>query len=878
VTATDLLGSGSSGPSWVRDTFGVELGSRPGRIGLPLTEAVGLALRRNPRRAHLLVSTLLGKHVPTDPRLVYGSGRLLGLLVTDVLEADQRSGLQADRRAAGGLVARALSAEDDKEAAAAAEQLLWYVDGEACAGRDGPADVAVLGFAETATALGHAVADSLRAPYLHSTRRPVAGSRALEGFEEEHSHAPGHLLLPERPELVIGARVMVLVDDELSTGRTVINTIRALRVSGRHERVVVAALVDVRSAQDRLALQAFAAEQDIRVDVVSLAEGRIDLPEGLGAAVAEWQEHLHPDVPGEGVAPARGDALADGDAPGAAPVGPPETGPRVGGQEAPLLRVDVPGLRDGARHGFDPQHATALRDVLRDVAARVAPDLAGDRVLVLGSEELMYAPQLLGIELSARLGPSAIVRSSGTTRSPVVVVDRAGYPIRTGLTFPAHDDPADGPGPRFAYNVAPPSTGGPGFSDVVLVVDDAAAGPALTAPGGLVASLRERTQRVQVVVLPSYRPAAAVDLPRPLRGPDFGTYPAEDVGWLLKDLSQVALEQPTAQREAAIQAGRAHYAQSLPVEFQPDQEYQQLFREALEASKDRLAHAVGVVAEQVLARRGRDVALVSLARAGTPVGILVRRWLAFRHGLDVPHYTMSIVRGRGIDEVALAWLRAHHDPADVMFVDGWTGKGAIAGELAQALVSQPGFSAELAVLADPGHCVTVFGTREDYLIPSACLNSTVSGLVSRTVLNAEHIGPGEFHGAKFYRELRDADMSGHFLDTVAGRFAVVAADVDLAWPVLAAATRAPDWRGRQVVDRIAAEFGITDTNLVKPGVGETTRVLLRRVPWKVLAARGAGAELAHIRVLAEQRGVPVEEVAGLPYRCVGLIRPSGGAS
>jgi hypothetical protein len=50
-------------------------------------------------------------------------------------------------------------------------------------------------------------------------------------------------------------------------------------------------------------------------------------------------------------------------------------------------------------------------------------------------------------------------------------------------------------------------------------------------------------------------------------------------------------------------------------------------------------------------------------------------------------------------------------------------------------------------------------------------------------------------------------------------------------------------------------------------------VLLRRVPWKVLARSGAGAELAHVRLLAERRGVPVEEVPGLSYSCVGLIHP-----
>jgi len=56
-------------------------------------------------------------------------------------------------------------------------------------------------------------------------------------------------------------------------------------------------------------------------------------------------------------------------------------------------------------------------------------------------------------------------------------------------------------------------------------------------------------------------------------------------------------------------------------------------------------------------------------------------------------------------------------------------------------------------------------------------------------------------------------------------------------------------------------------------VGETTRVLLRRVPWRVLVRRGAADSLGHVLLLARQRGVEVEEVADMPYRCMGLIHP-----
>jgi hypothetical protein len=354
--------------------------------------------------------------------------------------------------------------------------------------------------------------------------------------------------------------------------------------------------------------------------------------------------------------------------------------------------------------------------------------------------------------------------------------------------------------------------------------------------------------------------------PEPLRGPAFGSYAPDEVGWLLTDLSGVELEAPTEEREEAIQSGGAHYAESLPVEFQPDAAYLEVYRTALAATAARLARAVGVVTDLVLRERGPDVVLASLARAGTPVGILLRRWAAARHGLDLPHYAVSIVRGRGIDRVALDHLAAHHDPARVVFVDGWTGKGAINRELAEALRGTA-FDPDLAVLADPGRCARTFGTRDDWLIASACLNSTVSGLVSRTVLNDRLIGPGRYHGAKFYAELAPSDVSNGFLDAVTAEFGRVD---DTSAP----ADREPDHAGWAAVERIVERYGIGDVNLVKPGVGETTRVLLRRVPWKVLTRAGAPpADLAHVRLLAAQRGVPVEEVADLPYSCVGIIHP-----
>ncbi|MFG2607714.1 phosphoribosyltransferase [Streptomyces sp. NPDC048514] len=832
--------------SWVAERLGVEL---VGDDGLPAL--LGLALRRNPKRAHLLVSHVLGKHVPQSPSVVYGHGLRLGRRVAALLGPER-------------------------------------------------ATAVVLGYAETATGLGHAVADGLgAAPYLHSTRRPVAGVARAGGFEESHSHATSHLLLPEDPALLSGDGPLVLVDDEFSTGNTILNTIRDLHERHPRRRYVVVALVDMRSPGDTERLTRFAQDIGARVDVIATASGTVRLPEGVlekgQELVARYERGSGSDAPGPaapGAPPAahRPDGTAstpphgpDGtaSAPPHGPDGTASTPPHRAARDA--VRVDLrwpPGLPDGGRHGFTPAHRARLESALPAMAARIAEALPGGagRVLVLGFEELMYAPLRLAHELERVT--DAEVRFSTTTRSPVLALDDPGYAIRTRLTFPAHDDPADGPGERYAYNVA-----GGGFDTVVAVVDSVADTPALHAPGGLLDRLAAHVPHVLLAVVPSHvpepphRPERPAMLPEPLRGPAFSSYAPEEVGWLLQDLSDVTLEAPTEEREEAIQSGGAHYAESLPVEYQPSEQYQQLFHAALDASAARIARAVGVVTETVVTERSPRPVLVSLARAGTPVGVLMRRWARFRHGLDLPHYAVSIVRGRGIDANALRWLAAHHDPRDVVFVDGWTGKGAITRELARAVEEfeakegVTGFDPEIAVLADPGSCVRTYGTREDFLIPSACLNSTVSGLISRTVLRADLVGPDDFHGAKFYRELAGTDVSVAFLDAVSARFPEVADTVGTAVKELLTQDRSPSWEGWRAVERISEEYGVHDVNLVKPGVGETTRVLLRRVPWKILARAGAGADLDHVRLLAGQRGVPVEEVGELPYTCVGLIHP-----
>ena len=213
----------------------------------------------------------------------------------------------------------------------------------------------------------------------------------------------------------------------------------------------------------------------------------------------------------------------------------------------------------------------------------------------------------------------------------------------------------------------------------------------------------------------------------------------------------------------------------------------------------------------------------------------------------------------------MAYLLNRHAPGDIQFVDGWTGKGAIQRQLDAAMTDYPGVSPGLTVLSDPANVAAICGTHDDFLIASSCLNSTVSGLLSRTFLRGDIIGPGDFHGAAFYRELKDQDLTYQFIDTIQAHF-----------PACADAVPPPRRSGRtglEEVHRIGADFGIRDINLIKPSIGEATRVLLRRVPWKVLVhSLRDEAHLGHIYQLAREKGAELVEYPLENYRACGLIR------
>lgn len=345
----------------------------------------------------------------------------------------------------------------------------------------------------------------------------------------------------------------------------------------------------------------------------------------------------------------------------------------------------------------------------------------------------------------------------------------------------------------------------------------------------------------------------------------FSTYKPQDVTILLKDISGLVKPQSTQERERLIQSGK-HYSEMLPIEYEPSTAYLKTYYDALERYSEITADAVANVSNLIYSDKGKKVVLVSLARAGTSIGILIKHYIEQKYHCEITHYTISIIRGIGIDKNAMNFILSRHSPETLQFVDGWTGKGAIQNQLFESMKDFPNVDGELAVLSDPAHITDKYGTREDFLIASSCLNSTVSGLLSRTFLRGDIIGKDDFHGAAFYSELKEKDLTYQFINSVEEKFnfSKIFAQKKIA---------VKDNSGLDEVYKIAENFHINDVNLIKPGTGETTRVLLRRVPWKILVhSLDDEKNLGHLYQLAKEKKVEMIEYPLKNYKACGLIR------
>lgn len=354
-----------------------------------------------------------------------------------------------------------------------------------------------------------------------------------------------------------------------------------------------------------------------------------------------------------------------------------------------------------------------------------------------------------------------------------------------------------------------------------------------------------------------------------------GSYNNQDVQLLLKRLSDDAVnllyKNSVENKERLIQQGLSHYSEMLSPESQPAPEYQWIFDSAMKRHGLRVAQEVSALAQGIDSEIEGDITLCSLVRAGLPMGVLLFRALRSR-GRDVQHYGLSIVRDKGLDVAAMDKVLQTRSAASVVFVDGWTGKGAIADELDKSVALYGrGLEPRLVTLADTAGRAWLSASHQDWLIPSGILGSTVSGLISRSVITSENkLSDSVFHGAAYLHQLQDSDISRAYVDKITG--------YGLGHEHTVATSAHSTLEARQIAEStihsIAQRFDIVNRNRIKPGIAEATRAVLRRVPHRILIANRSDPDLEGILYLAERHAVNVDEVPELtgPYRAITIIK------
>jgi hypothetical protein len=357
--------------------------------------------------------------------------------------------------------------------------------------------------------------------------------------------------------------------------------------------------------------------------------------------------------------------------------------------------------------------------------------------------------------------------------------------------------------------------------------------------------------------------------------PFTGSYTLNDVQFLLKPMSLP--DTPIHLKEALIQSGKKHYSQMLSHEALPPDDYLPLFYRAMDLNQATMAKHLLLLAQSIITTRPQGITLVSLARAGTPVGVLLKHILKRHFNLQIEHYSISILRDVGIDANALRYILQKHTPESLVFVDGWTGKGVISRQLSTSLqdfANTDGISipAELYVLTDLSGWATVAPSSEDYLIPSAILNATISGLVSRSFYDPALANSTDFHGCLYYDRFSEHDLSSYFIDRLL-------TTVNSLWPTLKDKLEAQincrldlQKQSKNFLDWVNLKYSISRPNYIKPGIGEATRAVLRRQTQLLILQDLHCEATLHLRWLAQAKDIPIIVLKDLPYRAVALIK------
>lgn len=381
---------------------------------LDLGDIFLLAARKNPKRNFLFVSKLIGKHISVPPTLPLVSG---GLLCDQFLkEVEGASPFDSN------LLANALHNH----------QLLQDAFDETHAHHISLTKPTLfIGFAETATGLGHSVFAPLseNASFIHTTRENIIDLESSFNFEEEHSHATSHMCYGMSPDFFEGFERIVLVDDEITTGNTALNLVRSLNAHFPDKEYVVISILDWRREEDIQRHIQTENELGVSIKVVSLISGEVDytnVPVSLDEVYYPSEDNVPIEIVTIGIPVSKKDSYT--------------------WRVQCLDEVkDKHYHRHTGRFGLDAECNQEVFEEAKGIAQLLKGSLSGGSTLALGTGEYMYLPALI----SSHLGD---VLYHSTTRSPIYTSVMEGYPVRNAIPYLNPDDVSV---MNYLYNIEP---------------------------------------------------------------------------------------------------------------------------------------------------------------------------------------------------------------------------------------------------------------------------------------------------------------------------------------------------------------------------------------------------------------------------------------
>ncbi|NLY44316.1 MAG: hypothetical protein GX066_10250 [Clostridiaceae bacterium] len=381
---------------------------------IPPDVLFGLAARRNKKRLFLFVSKLLGKHIPVFPEIPQIGGALLADLFYHHIEGRPKGNIPFLIKS---LHKRELAKEAVKQRAGIKQPL--------------SKPTLFIGFAETATGLGHAMysAFSENAGFIHTTRDEIAEMESVFRFDEEHSHAVSHLCYARKEDFFDNFQRIVLVDDEITTGKTALNLIEALNQVVPNREYVVASILDWRTREDHRAFKE--AEERLGVDIktLSLLKGTV----WCNNAAVSLDEPVQYTTNSNRVCvrtvklPSEEKyiyTLRD----------------TLGNQHKALY------LKMTGRFGIYCTQNKEFQEQLKYYGEVLSSYREYERCLCMGNGEFIYIPSVI----SQSMGEGVMYQS--TTRSPIYACNAPHYPIKNAVMF---QNPEDVSIANYIYNVLP---------------------------------------------------------------------------------------------------------------------------------------------------------------------------------------------------------------------------------------------------------------------------------------------------------------------------------------------------------------------------------------------------------------------------------------